>query len=53
MLRMLQATYIMRCENIFKLELLRCFLLMETLIIFLAKSEKDANKQKLALVVRL
>ncbi len=53
MLRMLQATYSMHCEIILKLELLPCFLLMETLIIFLAKLGKDANKQELALVVGL
>jgi hypothetical protein len=53
MLKMSQATYSMRCEIIFKLELLPCFLLMETLIIFLAKSGKDANKQVLTLVLCL
>jgi hypothetical protein len=50
---MSHVTYNMRCENILKLELLPCFLLMETLIIFLAKSGKDANEQELALVVGL
>ncbi len=53
LLGMWQATYNMCYEIILKLELLPCFLLMETLIIFLAKFGKDANELKLALVVGL